>query len=107
MRVEEFAFEQRPLSELPDSGLSQWLADFDGDDQWYAGGPVTQAAVVLGDHIIIWQDRPLSDEDKRSAVAAYQDTLEANAARDDDGFFAEYPDTEDEAVPFDWRQEGF
>jgi hypothetical protein len=74
MQVEDFTFEQRPLSELPDSDLSQWLADFNGDDQWYdEGNHVTRAAVVLGDHIIIWQDESLTDEDKKDAVAEYGD----------------------------------
>lgn len=70
-----FSFEQRPTSELPRDDLSQWLADFHGDDQWVSDdGHVTEAAVVLGDHIILWQDRPLTDDDKRSAVAAYRET---------------------------------
>jgi hypothetical protein len=106
MRVEDFTFEQRPLNALPDSNLSQWLADFNGDDQWYEDSPVTQAAVVLGNHIIIWKDKPLTDEDKRDAVAEYEETMEADAARDEDGCFAEYPDGEYTAQS-KWQREGF
>jgi hypothetical protein len=75
-KVEEFTFERRPLSDLPKDNLSQWLADFHGDDQWCSAdaGGVTEAVVVLGDHIILWHDRPLTDEDKRSAVAEYRET---------------------------------
>jgi hypothetical protein len=73
---DHFTFEQRPLSELPDSDLSQWLADFHGDDQWQvADDRVTQAVVVQGHHIIIWQDAPLTDEDKKDAVAEYEHTI--------------------------------
>jgi hypothetical protein len=106
MKVEDCTFEQRPLRELPDGDLSQWLADFNGEDQWYEGSPVTQAAVVLGDYIIIWQDEPLTDEDKRSAVAEYESTMEAEAERDEDGCFAEYPDIE-ETAQSGWQKEGF
>ena len=77
MRVEDFSFEERPLSELPDSDLSQWLADFHGDDQWKVeeGDNVIQAVVVLGNHIIFWQDQPLTDEDKKDAVAEYEESM--------------------------------
>jgi hypothetical protein len=73
---DDFSFEQRPLSELPESDLSQWLAEFHGDDQWQvADDRVTQAVVVRGHHIIIWQDEPLTDEDKKDAVAEYEQTM--------------------------------
>lgn len=104
MRVEDFTFEQRPLSALPTtSDLISWLADFGGDDQWVDGDE--QAVVVLGDHIIVWKDGPLTDEDKRSAVAEYEDTLEADAARDEDGCYADNHDAEDAA--YNWYEEGF
>jgi hypothetical protein len=61
------------LSELPEFGLSQWLADFGGDDQWWTGSEA--AAVVRGNHIIMWQDEPLTDADKKDAVAEYERTL--------------------------------
>jgi hypothetical protein len=94
------------LSELPGTGdLSQWLADFMGDDQWYEGSPVTQAAVIRGNRIIIWQDEPLTEDDKRSAVAEYEATMEAEAARDEDGCYAEDRDAEDTA--YNWEEEGF
>ena len=105
MRIDEFTFEQRPLRELPDGNLSQWLADFRGDDQWYEGSPVTQAVVIRGNRIIIWQDEPLTDEDKQSAVAEYEDTMEAEAARDEEGCYAEECDAEDSA--YNWNEEGF
>ena len=68
--MKNFTFEQRPLSELPGSDLSQWLADFGGDDQWWDGDPVEQAA-VLGDHIIVWKDEPLTEEGKAEVVGEY------------------------------------
>lgn len=38
MRVEDFDFEQRSLSDVPTTGdLISWLADFGGDDQWVLG----------------------------------------------------------------------
>ncbi len=73
---DHFTFEQRPLSELPDSDLSQWLAEFHGDDQWQvADEHVTQAVVVQDHHIIIWQDEPLTDKDKKDAIAEYEQTI--------------------------------
>jgi hypothetical protein len=74
MRVEDFTFEQRPLGELPTTGdLISWLADFGGDDQWVLGEN-EEAAVVLGDHIIIWRDEPLTEQGKKDAVAEYERT---------------------------------
>lgn len=61
------------MSELPESHLAQWLADFGGDDQWSCG--CEQAGVVLGHHIIIWQDEPLTDADMREAVEDYQEGI--------------------------------
>ena len=106
MRVEDFTFEQRPLSNLPDpnSNLSQWLADFNGDDQWYEGRPVTKAAVIFGDHIIFWKDEPLTDEDKRDAVAEYEERMEYEEiedALDDSDCDAE------NTAQTNWQREGF
>ena len=76
------SFEQRPLSELPDSDLGQWLADFHGDDQWQVvDDHVIRAVVVLGDHFIIWQDGPLTETDKKEAVAEYEESM---ASEDED-----------------------
>ena len=106
MKVEDFSFEQRSSTELPTSGLSQWLADFNGDDQWYEeGNHGTKAAVVLGDHIIVWQDGPLTDEDKRNAIAEYQGALETDAEEENERDHCEHADTEDTA--HDWLREGF
>jgi hypothetical protein len=69
----------------PDNGdLISWLADFGGDDQWVESGPdgVSGAAVVLGDRIIIWQDEPLTDEEKRIAIAEYQEKMTAELERE-------------------------
>ena len=80
MRVDDFTFELRPLNELPydnDGDLIEWLADFGGQDQWVTDGDdghITQAAVIVGCDIIIWQDEPLTDQDMRNAVAEYQET---------------------------------
>jgi hypothetical protein len=91
LRVEEFTFERRPASDLPEDNLGQWLADFHGDDQWYCtdAGGVTEAALVLGDHIILWQDRPLTDEDKRSAVAEYEETADRHRIAEEATCFLE------------------
>ena len=85
MKVDDFTFEHRPVSELPDSDLAQWLADFNGDDQWSVEGDTTEAAVVLGDHIIIWKDESVTDEDKEEAVAEYESTLCYRGADNDGG----------------------
>ena len=71
MRVEDFTFEQRPLSELPADDPSQWLADFGGDDFWFEGPPdpfITKAVVVSGTHLMIWQACPLTYQDKQDAI---------------------------------------
>jgi hypothetical protein len=107
MRVQDCTFEQRLLSDLPTTGdIVSWLADFDGGDQWYEGSPVTKAAVVLGDHIIMWQDKPLTDEDKRDAVAEYKDSVDADAERDEDGCYADDWCVED-VTRSEWQRTGF
>ena len=71
--VEDFTFEHRPVSELAtESDVISSLAEFNGDDQWTDG---RGAAVVRGNHIIMWQDEPLTDADKKDAVAEYERTL--------------------------------
>jgi hypothetical protein len=45
--------------------------DFRGDDQWVDGE--IRAVLIEGDHITVWQDEPLTEEDKREIVAYYVD----------------------------------
>ena len=72
--VDNYRFEQRPLSELPASDVHEWLAGFHGDDQWVdSDDHGTYAVVVLGNHIVIWQDEPLTDDDKWATVAEYEE----------------------------------
>jgi hypothetical protein len=67
MEIGEFTFEQRQLSDLPDD-----LIEYGGDDQWvdWKGDQVVSGAVVLGDHVIVWQDDPLTDQGKQD-IAEY------------------------------------
>ena len=86
MTVDDFVFEKRPLSDLPtldtgdaDIDLHSWLDDFDGEDQRICDddeGFVVQAAVVFRNCFIIWQDEPLTDDDKRVAVSEYKETVQ-------------------------------
>jgi hypothetical protein len=86
MTVDDFVFEKRPLSDLPtldtgdaDIDLHSWLDDFDGEEQWISDddeGFVVQAAVVVRNCFIIWQDEPLTDDDKRVAVSEYKETVQ-------------------------------
>ena len=63
----EYTFEQHALGERPID-----LVGLGGDDQWvdWTENGVISAAVVLGDHIIVWQDEPLTEEGKRD-IADY------------------------------------
>jgi hypothetical protein len=83
MRVEDYSIEQRPLIDLPthrNGDLISWLGDFGGDDQWVVGGEnVTQPVVVLGDHIIVWQDEPLTDGDKKDAVSEHESSQRSSS----------------------------
>jgi hypothetical protein len=63
----EYTFEQHALGERPID-----LIDLGGDDQWvdWTENGVISAVVVLGEHVIVWQDDPLTDEGKRE-IADY------------------------------------
>ena len=75
----EYTFEQHVLSECPTD-----LVALGGDDQWadWTENGVISAAVVMGDHVIVWQDDPLTDEGKRDIAdylrsrAEYEEDLE-------------------------------
>ena len=79
MKVEDFTFEERPLS--LDGDLISWLGNLGGDDQWVVAGK--QAVLIVGDHIIVWQDEPLTDEEKRDAVAEYGETVAAEMEKEE------------------------
>lgn len=81
MKAEDFTFEQRPLSDLPKNvDLAYWLGEQNGDDQWQVADEdaLIQAAVVNEPDIIVWQDKPLTDLDKKEAVEAYEDKVARN-----------------------------
>jgi hypothetical protein len=63
----EYTFEQHALDERPTD-----LIDLGGDDQWAdsLNGRVVSAVVVMGEHVVVWQDDPLTDEGKH-AIADY------------------------------------
>ena len=75
----------KPLSELRASDATCCDAG-DGDDLWVCSVPdgVTGAAVVLGDHIILWQDEPLTDAAKKDGVAEYEETVAREMGSDED-----------------------
>lgn len=101
MRIEDFSFELRPLSDLPpdDGDLTDWLADLNCDDAvWVVSGDgqPEQAGAAGDDHIILWQDEPITDEHKRDAVEEYEDYKNKVAAED---VFRDY------LYEFDWNYE--
>jgi hypothetical protein len=66
--AERMTFEQRPLADCPPD-----LIELGGDDQWAdieQGGEVVSAVVVMGNHVTVWQDNPLTDKDK-AKIADY------------------------------------
>lgn len=72
--------EQRPLSDLlvhPPKEVLNWLYDLNGDDQWvdFEGGRLVGAGLVRGDHIIIWQDEPLTESDREDLASEYEERL--------------------------------
>jgi hypothetical protein len=103
MRVDDFTYGQRPLSELPDDDdlACSLHEEFESDDQWVDTDAehVIQAVVVCGGHIIIWQDKPLTDEDKQNAVAEHEEAMAIEDAFEKSG-------TED-TVHTKWQREGF
>ncbi len=103
MRFEDFSFEQRPLSDLPMLDYEEvlsWLVDFNANDQWVSGEEyVIEAALVQGEHIIIWQDEPLTDSDMLEIV-------EEQLERREEDRLAEERDQITEG-PTKWIEEGF
>jgi hypothetical protein len=76
-KVEDYSFEQRPLSELPKDGrVIEWLGD-DNDDQWEVSDEdgTVAAAVVNGGDFTVWSDEPLTDAFKRESVADFEETM--------------------------------
>ena len=98
LRFDDFSFEQRPLSELPTG--EELGNDFSGDDQW-VDGDGEGGGLVYGNHIIVWQDEPLTDSDMLEIV---EEQLER---REEDRLDEEEDQITEELDRVNWIDGGF
>ena len=98
LRFEDFSFEQRPLSELPT--LEELHDDFSGNDRW-VDGEGEGGGLVFRNHIIIWQDEPLTDSDM---LAIVEEQLER---REEDRLSEQRDQITEELDRVNWIDGGF